>query len=148
MNVLAEIKVSYNTEGIEREKITSCRIAYNIILDNWNKDTLELQEEFKVLLLDRGNKVLGIYALSKGGISGTVVDVKLLFAVALKCNSSCIIICHNHPSGNLNPSDSDIKLTEKIIECAELLDIEMIDHLIITKNGFYSFKNSRVFLNE
>ncbi len=79
--------------------------------------------------------------LSKGGTSGTVVDVKLLFAVVLKCNASGIIICHNHPSGNCKPSQNDIALTKKVKSGAELLDVQFVDHIIITKDNFYSFSS-------
>ena len=86
--------------------------------------------------------MLGIYPLSRGGITASLVDVRLIFAVALKCNATGIIICHNHPSGNLKASKADINLTNKIKECSTLLDITLIDHLIISKTGFYSFINS------
>ena len=138
---LAEIQVSYSTQNTQKEKINAVQMAYDMLLDSWDTGTLELQEEFKVILLNRANEALGIYSLSKGGISGTVVDVRLLFAVALKCNASGIIISHNHPSGNTKPSDADIALTKKIKRCSDFLDIPLIDHLIITKNAFYSFSN-------
>lgn len=141
INELAEIQVSYNTNNCNKIKITSIQIAFELLLNSWCKDTIELQEEFKVILLNRSNETLGIYSLSKGGTTGTVVDVRLLFAVALKCNSTGIIISHNHPSGKLQPSDVDITLTKKIKKCSEFLDIVLLDHLIITKNGYYSFAN-------
>jgi DNA repair protein RadC len=139
INELAEIQVCYSTQNTQKEKINSVQTAYEFLLKSWNLGTLELQEEFKVLLLNRANNALGIYSLSKGGISGTIVDVRLLFAVALKCNASGVIICHNHPSGNTTPSEADITLTKKIKKCSELFDITLIDHLIITKSTFYSF---------
>ena len=139
INELAEIQVYYSTQNTQKEKINSVQTAYEFLLKSWNLGTLELQEEFKVLLLNRANNALGIYSLSKGGISGTIVDVRLLFAVALKCNASGVIICHNHPSGNTTPSEADITLTKKIKKCSELFDITLIDHLIITKDAFYSF---------
>jgi DNA repair protein RadC len=139
INELAEIQVYYSTQNTQKEKINSVQTAYEFLLKSWNLGTLELQEEFKVLLLNRANNALGIYSLSKGGISGTIVDVRLLFAVALKCNASGVIICHNHPSGNTTPSEADITLTKKIKKCSELFDITLIDHLIITKSTFYSF---------
>lgn len=142
MHNLAEIKVSYSTPNTPKIKITKGEEAYKVLLDSWNKGTIELQEEFKVLLLNRANEVLGIYPLSKGGITASVVDLRLIFSVALKCNATGIIICHNHPSGNLKPSVADINLTKKIKECSTLLDITLIDHLIISKGGFYSFINS------
>ena len=136
---VAEIKVSYNSVNTPEVKITSVQKAADILLSTWDIDTIELQEEFKVLLLNRANLVLGLYPLSKGSTSGTIVDVKLIFGVALKSNASGIIITHNHPSGNLNPSDADIEITKKIKKCADFLDIALIDHIIITKNGYYSF---------
>lgn len=142
MNNLAEIKVSYSTTNTTKIKITKGEEAYKILLNSWDINTIELQEEFKVLLLNKANEVLGIYQLSKGGIAGTVIDVRLIFSVALKCNATGIIICHNHPSGNLKPSVADINITKKIKECSTLLDITLIDHLIISKTGFYSFINS------
>ena len=138
---VSEIKVAYSTSDTPKVKIKSGDDAYDVLLASWDLDTIELQEEFKILLLNRANEVLGIYPLSKGGITGTVVDQRLIFAVALKCNATGIIICHNHPSGKLLPSEADITLTKSIGKCAELLDINLLDHLIITKNGFYSFSN-------
>jgi DNA repair protein RadC len=138
---VAEIKVSYSTTSTPKIKITTVNKAFEVLLSLWDLDTIELQEEFKVLLLNRANEVLGIYPLSKGGITGTVVDSRLIFAVALKCNATGILLCHNHPSGNLKPSDADITLTRSIKKCADFLDITLIDHLIITRNGYYSFSN-------
>lgn len=138
---VSEIKVAYTTSDTPKVKIKSGDDAYNVLLASWNLDTIELQEEFKVLLLNRANEVLGIYPLSRGGITGTVVDQRLIFAVALKCNATGIIMCHNHPSGKLLPSEADITLTKSIGKCADLLEINLLDHLIITKNGFYSFSN-------
>lgn len=138
---VSEIKVAYSTSNTPKVKIKSGEDAYDVLLSSWNLDTIELQEEFKILLLNRANEVLGVYPLSKGGITGTVVDQRLIFAVALKCNATGIIMCHNHPSGKLLPSEADITLTKSIAKCADLLVINLLDHLIITKNGFYSFSN-------
>ncbi|RYJ41571.1 putative DNA repair protein [Flavobacterium beibuense] len=138
-NKVAEIKVSYFNNTSEKIKITGSLKAFQVLLGSWNIDTLELQEEFKILMLNYANEVLGVYNLSKGGVSGTVVDIKLLFAVALKCHASNIIIAHNHPSGTLIPSESDKTITAKIKKASELLDIKLIDHLIVTKEGYYSF---------
>lgn len=138
---VSEIKVAYSTSNTPKVKIKSGEDAYDVLLSSWNLDTIELQEEFKILLLNRANEVLGVYPLSKGGITGTIVDQRLIFAVALKCNATGIIMCHNHPSGKLLPSEADITLTKSIGKCASLLEINLLDHLIITKNGFYSFSN-------
>ncbi|MEZ4801502.1 MAG: JAB domain-containing protein [Gelidibacter sp.] len=139
MNTIQEIKVSYKTGNTEKLKVVSSQDSYRLFLSCWSLNTIELQEEFKVLLLNRNNQVLGIYPLSKGGVSGTVVDAKLLFSVALKCNASNIIIAHNHPSGNLKPSEADIKLTRKLKEAGNYLDIVLLDHIIVSRNGYYSF---------
>jgi len=144
MNIIKEIKLSYSNNGVEKIKVTDSKSAYKILLDNWDTETIELQEEFKVLLLNRANIILGIYPLSKGGVSGTFVDVKLLLASAIKANASSIIIAHNHPSGNLKPSENDIRLTRKIKEASKLCDINLLDHLIVTKDGFYSYSDERI----
>ena len=123
-------------------KISSSKQSYDILMACWSSSTIELQEEFKVLLLNRANQVLGIYPLSKGGVSATVVDAKLVFSVALKCNASSIIIAHNHPSGNLNPSEVDKNLTQKLKRAGQYLDITLLDHLIVTKDSFYSFSDN------
>jgi DNA repair protein RadC len=95
--------------------------------------------------LNRSNAVLGILSVSKGGISGTVTDVRLIFQGALKTNASGIIVCHNHPSGNAYPSESDKKITQKIKEAGNLMDIQLLDHLIILPvEGYYSFADDGV----
>ncbi len=93
----------------------------------------------KVLLLNRANKVLGVYEVSTGGISGTVADPRLIFVAALKANACSLIISHNHPSGNLKPSRHDEELTAKIKQAGEFLDIKLLDHLIVTPEAYYSF---------
>jgi DNA repair protein RadC len=91
------------------------------------------------MLLNRSNRVLGISCISKGGISGTVVDVKIILQTALKANASGLIISHNHPSGNLTASSEDIKITVKLKNACKLLDLSLLDHLIITDEGYLSF---------
>lgn len=141
MNTIKEIRVSYSSGNTNKVKIRHSKDSYELLKSCWNMNTIELQEEFKVLLLNRNHQVLGIYPLSKGGISGTVVDAKLVYSVALKCNASSIIVAHNHPSGNLNPSEADLRLTKKLKQAGNYLDITLLDHLIITKNGYYSFSD-------
>jgi DNA repair protein RadC len=92
--------------------------------------------------MNNGNKVKGIYQISQGGLTGTLVDLRILFAVTLKSLSVALIICHNHPSGLMRPSTADIELTEKIKKAAELFDIKLLDHLILAPDGgFYSFSD-------
>jgi len=139
---ISEISVSYSNSKQKKLKVRNSKESYEILLNSWDKNIIELQEEFKILLLNRSNTVLGVYPMSKGGVSGTIVDAKLVFSVALKCNASSIIVAHNHPSGNLNPSEGDKKITQKLKKAGEYLDIVLLDHLIITKEGFYSFSDS------
>jgi DNA repair protein RadC len=139
---IAEVQLIYKSKvkASDRKKITCSRDAYKIFMENWNPDIIEFVEEFKILLMNRSNAVLGILDISKGGISGTVTDVRVVYLAAIKANASGIICAHNHPSGNLNPSESDIKLTQKIKEAGNLMDIQLLDHLILTTDdSYYSF---------
>jgi DNA repair protein RadC len=101
-----------------------------------------LHEEFWILFLNRSNKVISRMKLSQGGISGTVTDVRMVMKNAIECLASGIIVCHNHPSGNLNPSESDTKITRKIKDAGELMDIQLLDHLIISEKDYYSFADN------
>jgi DNA repair protein RadC len=96
-------------------------------------------EEFWVLLLDRANKVMARRRVSEGGVAGTVVDAKRVFQPAIELLASGIVLCHNHPSGNLQPSQADIDITKKLQEAAKALDIAILDHLIIAETGYFSF---------
>src|ERR1039457_1416391 len=137
---LAEIQVSYRTtvKASERRKITNSKDSESVFREIWS-DSMELKEEFYILLLNRANKVLGWYKVSEGGMSGTVVDPKLIFSTALKGLASSIILAHNHPSSNLKPSNEDINLTKRLKQAGELLEIPVLDHLILTTDGCYSF---------
>lgn len=116
-------------------KISCSKDAYKLLLPRFS----DLQhEEFHVLFLNRANIVQSIQMISKGGIAGTVADGKLIFKAALDQKACGIILSHNHPSGNLNPSEADIKLTKKLREFGNLVDIQVLDHLIITDNGYFS----------
>jgi DNA repair protein RadC len=103
-----------------------------------------LHEEFWILFLNRSNKVINKMKLSQGGISGTVTDVRIVMKKAIEYLASGIIVCHNHPSGNLNPSESDSKITQKIKEAGNLMDIQLLDHLIISDKDYYSFADNGV----
>ncbi len=139
---ISEVKLVYRTKvkASDRQQIKCSKDAFDIFMENWNLDSIEHIEEFKLMLMTRSNKVLGIASLSKGGISGTVTDVRIILQFAIKANASGIIICHNHPSGNLNPSESDTKITQKIKEAGNIMDIQLLDHLILNTDGsYYSF---------
>lgn len=109
------------------------------MIQQWDKRKIELIEEFKILLLNRRNRVLGIVHISCGGFSGTIADPKVIFSAALKACASGIILCHSHPSGELDPSREDIALTNKLSNGDALLDLKILDHLVRSKDSFYSF---------
>jgi len=96
-------------------------------------------EEFWLLMLNRANRVLGRFKVSQGGLSGTVIDTRIILKKALDNLSSSIIVCHNHPSGNMQPSDADVKITEKLKKAAEMLEIKLLDHVIIADKSYFSF---------
>jgi len=139
--MVSEIKVSYlpKFKASERPHISVSKDAYNILINNWDQGRIEFNEQCKMLLLNRANKVLGIFEVSTGGQAGTVLDPKLIFATALKASAASFIISHNHPSGSLKPSEADISITRKLVEAGKLLDLFVLDHIIITKEGYYSF---------
>jgi len=138
---VSEIKVSYlpKFRASERPQIHQSKQAYEILINNWDHGRLEMQEQMKVILLNQANAVLGIFDVSTGGVAGTYCDPKIIFAAALKANSSNIILAHNHPSGNLKPSSQDLNLTRKMVEAGKFLDLFVIDHIIVTKRAYYSF---------
>lgn len=137
---VTEIQVSYKRpEKIWNEKICSSKIITEVLRSFWDENTIELIEEFYIILLDTSNEVIGYRCVSRGGLTQTVVDPKIVFSVALKCAATQIILAHNHPSGSLKPSGPDIELTRKLIKCAQFLEIKILDHIIITKDSYYSF---------
>lgn len=146
MNKVSEIELVYRTKvkATSRPKINNADDAYKVLMDNWSPDRNEMVEEFKILLLNRANRVLGIVPISCGGTAGTVIDLKLIFCSAVKSNATGIILAHNHPSGNLMPSQTDCTMTKKIVKAGEILDIKILDHLIIATEGFYSFADENL----
>jgi DNA repair protein RadC len=129
------------TEPEKRAKITCSNDIYQLM----KPDMLDLPHEvFYVILLNRANMVIRKVNISSGGIAGTVADPKLIFKSALENLASSIILCHNHPSGNLKPSDADIKLTRKLKEAGGLLEISVLDHIIFTDESYFSFADQGV----
>ena len=134
MHKVAEVKVSYRPNKLKGTvAIKEKDMAVKILKDNWNKGTLEYIEEFKTLLLNNSNEILGIYTSSIGGQTGTLVDIKVLFAVILKSGATAIITAHNHPSGKLKFSNADLEIENKIKEACNIFNINYLDNLIITK---------------
>lgn len=137
---ISEITVQYKPQKAHRPKITTSDDAANIARLFFPEENISLQERFVAMYLNKANRVIGIYPVSLGGITGTVADVRLILAVGLKTAATGIILIHNHPSGNLTPSQADKTLTQKMKEAASLMDIQVTDHLILTPdNGYYSF---------
>ena len=141
MYEVAEIQLTYksNVKPSLRPKVNGSKDAYELLKENWDASRIEFVEQFKAVFLNRANKVLGILEVSTGGVSGTVADPKVIFVAALKANASSFLVAHNHPSGNLCPSKSDIDLTRKLRDGGKLLEIQLLDHLIVTVEGYYSF---------
>lgn len=120
----------------EKEKVTSVNDLYKI----FSQYLSDLQtEEFWAIFLNQKNHVIYKTQISKGGISGTLVDVRVIFRMAIEHFATSVVVAHNHPTGNLNPSQADISITRKIKEAGDLLDIKLLDHLIIGENSFFSF---------
>ena len=129
---VAEITISYKPSKNDKPVISKSVDAFNIFKPFFSEDSISLQEQFAVMYLNRANKVLGVHIHSKGGITGTVADPRLILSTALLTASTSIILCHNHPSGNLKPSRADEELTQKIKEAGKFLEIKVLDHLIIS----------------
>lgn len=138
-NIIDEIKISYTSSNARKVKINNSLDSFNCLIANWEIGTIQLYEEFKILLLNTANEVLGIYHVSKGGISSTVVEIRHILYIALKTNSTGIILAHNHPSGKLKPSVTDINLTRKVKSACEIMDLKLQDHIILAKDSYLSF---------
>ena len=138
---VAEVELVYRSKikASERPIIRTSKDCYNLLTHLWNMDKIDLLEEFKVLFLNRSGRVLCVFDVSSGGITGTVVDIRLVLAVAIKTLATTMILSHNHPSGNLIPSLADEQLTLKLKEAANLHNITVADHLIITSESYLSF---------
>lgn len=141
--ILAEININYqvNRTFESLPKIEKSKDAETYFRSIWS-EFIEYKEEFNVLLLNRSNLVIGYSKLFSGGISMCPVDTKMIFQLALKANASGIIVCHNHPSGNTVPSTADIKFSKNLKTAAKILEIEFLDSLIITKDGYTSLMDN------
>lgn len=138
---VAEVELVSKTrvKASERPLIKSSADSYKLLREIWDDNKIDIQEEFKVLFLNRGNRVTGVYDASTGGICGTVADPRLILAAALKSLAVSLILAHNHPSGNLKPSRADEELTLKIKHAAHFHGITVLDHIVLTEERFFSF---------
>lgn len=136
-----EIEVTFTGERYFFGNVTHASDAYHFIRDTILKG-IEIQEHFVALYLNQANKIIGYYHHSTGTINSTPVDIEIVSAVALKTLAKAVIISHNHPSGNLRPSEADKQLTRRIKDALKLFDIALLDHIIVTREGYYSFADS------
>ncbi len=134
-----EIELKLKRGEVKKMQIKSSKDAYDAFKLFYDEDTIELTESFIAIFLNRANNTLGWLKVSQGGMTGTVVDIRIILGTALKIAAQSIILSHNHPSGNLQPSEADITLTKKIKEAGVFMDISILDHIIYTESGFYSF---------
>lgn len=138
-----EVKVS--RKGVEKFTIKGSKDAENVFRLIFNKGLIVWKEEVVMLCINRSNTVIGFYKVSSGGVTGTVIDPKIIFTIALNTPGTCsIILAHNHPSGNKQPSESDIRLTGKVKAAGDLLEINLLDHLIITDEEYLSFSDQGI----
>ena len=138
------VKITYSAKipACDRIKVRCSLDANQALRLIW--PSFEHREFFFIMLLSRSNQVLGFSQISMGGISGTVTDARIIFQTAIKANASGLVLAHNHPSGNLSPSEADVKITKKVKDAGMLLDIAVLDHLIITEEGYLSMADDNL----
>lgn len=138
----SEVQLKYKTKvkASDRYKVSSSQSAYKLLIENFfDEETIEHKESFKIVLLNQGNKVLGVSSIAEGGISTTVADTRIIMQTAILSNASSIIIAHNHPSGNIQPSASDDRVTDEIKKACGFMQISFLDHLIVTPEQYFSY---------
>lgn len=140
MNV-SEVEMVYKSRCADKPRLTSSDDMYKALLDVWDKGQIEYRESVKLVLMNTGMKCLGIITLSDGGMNAANVDVRMVMQAALLANASVICLAHNHPSGNRRPSREDDMLTERLKKAGELLFITLVDHIIVTTDGYYSYND-------
>lgn len=140
---VAEVELSYKNRVPykERKKVSSSLDAYNLLINIHDDDTLDYTETFKVLYLNQASQVVGCSTVSKGGITATCVDVRNVMQGALLTNAVAMVLGHNHPSGNTSPSREDDRITSQVAKAGELLNIKVLDHIIFTREQFYSYND-------
>ena len=135
---LAEVQITYSNpvKSVDRLKVVGSQSVASALREFWpSYDHIEFMY---MIMLNRQNQILGYHQVSKGGITGTIIDLRVIYQVALKANASAIIIAHNHPSGNLEPSETDKKVSREVKDAGKILNITLLDHIILTTDGFHS----------
>ncbi len=143
MQNLSLIELKRTATDFPRVTITGSSSTYDIVRKFWSDD-IDVYESMFILLLNKGNKSIGYAKISQGGIAGTVVDPMIVCKYAIDCLASAVIMVHNHPSGNLKPSISDTNITKRVRDVLKLFDINLLDHLIISSDSYYSFADEGV----
>ena len=138
---VGEVELSYKPKFKSLHQVTCSEDAYKYLLPTYREGTICYKEYFKVLFLNQANQVLGYTLISEGGITETSVDVRVILQAALLTNSVALVLAHNHPSGNLKPSRQDMEITKQVKNAAQLMRITVLDHLILTDAGYYSFSD-------
>ena len=144
---MAELQLKYiptNIKISDLGRVKSAKDVLEFVNNLFNQDTISLTEQFIIIYLNRNMNIIAYNYHSHGGVTGTVAEIRLIVATALKCVASSIIISHNHPSGNINPSSADVKLTNRVKKALEVFDVNLLDHLIVTpnKDQYFSFAES------
>ena len=135
----SEVQIIYKSKipASKRVQIKSSIDAFKVFWEYWNKDTIEYQETFAIMLLNNKNMVLGVAELFKGGITSTITDIRIIMQYAIKVHSTGLILAHNHPSNNPTPSEADVEITKKLVEADKVLNITVLDHILICGDGSY-----------
>ena len=146
-NIVAEVGLTYKTtlsvDGMP--KITSPEEAYELLKPLFDRDTIQLQEQFIIVLLDSHKRCLGYSTISKGGANSTIVEPKFIFQTSILANADGILLSHCHPSSELRASSADIRLTKRLDEAAKLLGLQIVDHIILSSTGYMSMKSKGLF---
>lgn len=129
---------------LERPQIINSASAYRVFFDTWNSGQIDIQEHFRIMLLDQRKGCLGISTIAKGGMNSCFVDIRLAFATALKGRAVSMILAHNHPSGQKIPSAADKELTYRFVIAGDLLNIPIADHILVTRDGYFSFADAGI----
>lgn len=137
------------TLKLRKGEVLNCQIkdsksAADLFRQIWDVDSLPITESVIAIFLNRNNNTIGWFKVSQGGLTSSIIDVRLILATALQCLASGIIMAHNHPSGNTQPSEADIKMTKKVKESAEIMDIQVLDHVVLTEESYYSFADNGI----
>lgn len=136
------VKMYYASNRSNKPKITNSSQMYELIKSTWEYGTIEYRETVKAALLNSNAECIGVITISEGGLTSFLVDIRIVMQAILLSNASGVILIHNHPSGNLNPSANDNVLTKDLKEACKLMNVRLLDHLIITNESYFSYQDN------